>query len=73
MQSRAILINVRRGGLWCEADIVKALEGKIIAGIGTDVFEQEPATQYTSPFLKGLEVWLLVLMWLGTAVLALIM
>jgi len=38
MQSCVILINVGRGGLWCEADVVKALE-EIIAGVGTDVFE----------------------------------
>lgn len=52
MQSRAILINVARGAVWCEADVVKALESSIIAGVGTDVFENEPATKDTSLLLK---------------------
>ncbi|KAH8602498.1 D-isomer specific 2-hydroxyacid dehydrogenase [Bisporella sp. PMI_857] len=60
MQSCAILINVSRGSGWCEADVVKALEKNIIASVGTDVFEEEPANKDKNPFLKGKVKGLLV-------------
>lgn len=36
------LINCARGGVVCEADLVKALKEKTIAYAGVDVFEKEP-------------------------------
>ena len=42
MKDSAILINTSRGGAVVEKDLVAALNKKIIAGAGLDVFEQEP-------------------------------
>lgn len=42
MKRSAILINCSRGGIVNEADLVKALKGKVIAGAGTDVYCNEP-------------------------------
>jgi len=42
MKPTAYLINMARGTLWVEADIVRALEEHRIAGAGSDVFEEEP-------------------------------
>ena len=38
----AIIINIGRGGIIKEADLIDALKKKIIAGAGLDVFEKEP-------------------------------
>jgi lactate dehydrogenase-like 2-hydroxyacid dehydrogenase len=43
MRKDAILVNVARGGIVVEEDLVDALKGRIIAGAATDVFENEPA------------------------------
>ncbi len=42
MKSNAFLVNVGRGGLINEKDLVKALKKGWIAGAGLDVFETEP-------------------------------
>jgi len=42
MKPTALLINMGRGGIVNEADLVKALNGHIIAGAGVDVFSAEP-------------------------------
>jgi len=42
MKPSAFLVNTARGGLVCEADVVEALKAKKIAGVGLDVFEEEP-------------------------------
>ncbi|MDX9799721.1 MAG: hydroxyacid dehydrogenase [Spirochaetia bacterium] len=42
MKKTAFLINTSRGGIINEKDLVKALEEKIMAGAGLDVFENEP-------------------------------
>jgi len=42
MKPSAILINVGRGGIVNEADLARALDEKLLAGAGIDVFTQEP-------------------------------
>ena len=45
MRSDAHFVNVSRGGLVVEDDLLSALEGGEIAGAGLDVFADEPADQ----------------------------
>ena len=42
MKSTSVLINTSRGPIVNEIDLIQALENKIIAGAGLDVFESEP-------------------------------
>ncbi|MFQ6078455.1 MAG: 2-hydroxyacid dehydrogenase, partial [Thermodesulfobacteriota bacterium] len=42
MKPTAFLINMARGPLWNEADVVRALKENWIAGAGSDVYEVEP-------------------------------
>lgn len=42
MKRNAYLLNLGRGGIIDEADLAAALEKKLIAGAGLDVFEEEP-------------------------------
>lgn len=42
MKPTAVLINIARGGVIVEADLVRALSEGWIAGAGLDVFEKEP-------------------------------
>ena len=42
MKPTALLINMGRGGIVNEADLVQALNENIIAGAGVDVFSKEP-------------------------------
>lgn len=42
MKSSAFLINVARGGVIDEEALIRALQNKVIAGAGLDVFAQEP-------------------------------
>jgi len=51
MKPTAYLCNLGRGPLWEEAAVYEALENKWIAGVGTDVFEQEP-TAKDNPLFK---------------------
>jgi phosphoglycerate dehydrogenase-like enzyme len=51
MRRSAILINTARGAIVDEPALIKALEGKTIAGAGLDVFEQEPVKP-DNPLLK---------------------
>ena len=51
MKPTAILINVGRGGIVVESDLVAALEEKKIYAAALDVFEQEPLPLH-SPLLQ---------------------
>ena len=51
MKPTAFLINMARGPIWQEADVVAALEEKRIAGAGSDVYEVEPIA-VDNPLLK---------------------
>jgi len=43
MKPTGFLVNMARGPLWNEADVVRALKENWIAGVGSDVFEEEPS------------------------------
>lgn len=43
MKPTGFLVNMARGPLWNEADVIKALREHWIAGAGSDVFEVEPS------------------------------
>jgi D-3-phosphoglycerate dehydrogenase len=45
MKETSYLINCARGEVVCEADLIQALEQNKIAGVFTDVLEQEPPTR----------------------------
>lgn len=51
MQPHAILINTARGGIVNEADVVQAINDKLIGGISFDVLVEEPPSDY-SPLLS---------------------
>ncbi len=51
MKPRAILINMARGPVWNERDVVAALQENRIAGAGSDVYEVEPIRP-DNPLLK---------------------
>ncbi len=51
MKPTAYVVNTARGPVIDEAALVRALQGKKIAGAGLDVFEQEP-TPADNPLLK---------------------
>ncbi len=56
MKDSAIIINVARGAVIKEEDLVKALEDKLIAGAGIDVYEKEPFPSNSPMFrLKNYE------------------
>ena len=51
MKPSAYVINMARGPVWQEKDVVTALEEGWIAGVGSDVFEKEP-TDPNNPLFK---------------------
>ncbi len=51
MKPTAYLVNTARGSIVKEADLIDALERKVIAGAALDVFEDEPLSQ-VSPLRK---------------------
>ena len=57
MKSSARIINVARGGIIDEADLVQALNNDIIAGAAIDVFESEPLDM-NSPLIKAKNILL---------------
>ena len=54
MRQRPLLINASRGGLVHEADLVRALDEGLIAGVGFDCLSTEPPTA-DHPFWPILE------------------
>lgn len=56
MKETAVLINVARGALVVEDDLVAALRADEIGGVGLDVFDEEPSSQgqSTPPFSSPL-------------------
>ena len=44
MKPTSFLLNMARGPIWNEKDVVRALAEKWISGVGTDVFESEPTS-----------------------------
>ena len=53
MKSSALLVNVARGPVVVEKDLVNALENGVIAGAALDVFENEPPLDPASPVLHA--------------------
>lgn len=51
MKDTSMIINVSRGGIICEEDLIEALENNEIAYAGLDVFEKEPIEE-DNPLLK---------------------
>ncbi|HEX3007989.1 MAG TPA: NAD(P)-dependent oxidoreductase, partial [Bacteroidales bacterium] len=51
MKPGAIVVNMARGGIVNEKDIIEALNKGIIGGFATDVFEKEPMSK-DSPFFN---------------------
>lgn len=51
MSGSTVLVNVSRGGIVDEAEVVAALQTRRIAGAAFDVFAREPAGRETSPLL----------------------
>lgn len=49
MKQNAFLVNIARGGLIDESDLVKALTENRLSGVSLDCFEEEP---YTGPLLN---------------------
>jgi phosphoglycerate dehydrogenase-like enzyme len=45
MRDSSILVNVSRGGLINETDLIEALQGNKFLGVALDVFEEEPLNQ----------------------------
>jgi phosphoglycerate dehydrogenase-like enzyme len=45
MRDSSVLVNVSRGGVINEADLVEALQGNKFLGVALDVFEEEPLNQ----------------------------
>jgi phosphoglycerate dehydrogenase-like enzyme len=43
MKPTSFLINLARGPVWKEEDVIRFLKDKKIAGVGSDVYEVEPA------------------------------
>lgn len=53
MRPDAIIVNVSRGGIVCEAPLVSALREGRLAGVGVDVFDHEPASTQSSPLVAA--------------------
>ena len=51
MKASAFIVNMSRGGIIVEADLVRALDEGLIAGAATDVFTKEPLPA-DHPYLK---------------------
>ncbi|KAI1099382.1 D-isomer specific 2-hydroxyacid dehydrogenase [Jackrogersella minutella] len=51
MKPYAVIVNISRGGIVDEQALVTALRSAKIAGYGTDVYEQEPASPDNNPLV----------------------
>ncbi|KAI1379660.1 hypothetical protein F4677DRAFT_409906 [Hypoxylon crocopeplum] len=51
MKPYAVIVNVSRGGIVDETALVAALRNKKMAGYGTDVYHQEPASPENNPLV----------------------
>ncbi len=51
MKPTAFLINMARGPVWRERDVIQALQENWIAGVGSDVYETEPVSP-DNPLLR---------------------
>jgi glyoxylate reductase len=58
MKNNACLVNISRGKIVKEKDLIRGLKENLIAGAGLDVFEDEPI-QSNNPLLKMHNVVLL--------------
>ena len=56
MKNSAILLNLARGPVVVENDLVRALEDGVIAGAGIDVFDVEPPLNVEQPILRAKNV-----------------
>ena len=54
MKPTAILVNVARGGIVVESDLISALQNRVILGAAMDVFETEPLPA-DSPLLGSID------------------
>lgn len=54
MKSQAYILNMGRGGIINEKELVDALNDGLIAGAAVDVFEKEPIGE-NHPYLKDLK------------------
>jgi len=52
MKRTAILINTSRGDVIREAELIEALQNKVILGAGMDVFSSEPIAQASYPLFE---------------------
>lgn len=54
MKRTAVLVNVARGGIVVEEDLIWALKSRTITAAAVDVFEQEPLPS-RSPLLENID------------------
>ena len=52
MKAGAILINTSRGDVVCEQELIQALQERVIAGAGLDVFSSEPISPASYPLFE---------------------
>ncbi|MDP4120936.1 MAG: NAD(P)-dependent oxidoreductase [Bacillota bacterium] len=48
MKHGSVLINIARGGVICQEDLIEAIQGGRFCGVALDVFEEEPLSESSS-------------------------